>query len=106
MTVFLLHLDGDYALNKRPDTGLLAGLWEFPHVPGKLALEDALAQLDAWGAVPEEIEKSVERTHIFTHVQWEMRGWHIRCRKLPENFAHGRPDACALPTAFRLFVEE
>ena len=105
MTVFLLHREGDYALNRRPDTGLLAGLWEFPHVSGKLELEAALAQLEAWGAVPEEIERSVERTHIFTHVQWEMRGWFLRCKTLPPDFVHGKPEAYALPTAFRLFLE-
>ena len=106
MTVFLLHKEGNFALNKRPDTGLLAGLWEFPHVSGKQDLPDVLAQLEVWGCVPEEIEKSVERTHIFTHVQWEMRGWFIRCRELPGNFIHGRPENYALPTAFRLFLEE
>ena len=105
MTVFLLHREGDYALNRRPNTGLLAGLWEFPHVSGKLELEAALVQLEAWGAVPEEIERSVERTHIFTHVQWEMRGLFLRCKALPPDFVHGKPEAYALPTAFRLFLE-
>ena len=105
MTVFLLHRDGAYALGKRPECGLLAGLWEFPHVPGKLELSEALAQLEAWGAIPEEVERSVERVHIFTHVQWEMRGWYIRCRTLPEIFAAGSPAEYALPTAFRQFLE-
>ena len=105
MTVFLLHRDGEFALRKRPDTGLLAGLWEFPHVSGKQELPQVLAHLEAWGCIPEEIEKSVERTHIFTHVQWEMRGWFIRCRTLPADFTHGNPEAYALPTAFRLFLE-
>ena len=105
MTVFLLHKDGEFALDKRPGTGLLAGLWEFPHVPRKLELPETLALLEAWGAIPEEIEKSVERTHIFTHVQWEMRGFFIRCRELPQDFTRGRPEEYALPTAFRLFLE-
>ena len=105
MTVFLLHRDGAYALGKRPERGLLAGLWEFPHVPGKLELSEALAQLEVWGAIPEEVERSVERVHIFTHVQWEMRGWYIRCQVLPEDFVHGRPAEYALPTAFRQFLE-
>ena len=85
---------------------MLAGLWEFPHVPGKLELPEVLAQLDAWDCVPEDVEKSVERTHIFTHVQWEMRGFFIRCRKLPDGFTHGKPEEYALPTAFRLFLED
>ena len=85
---------------------MLAGLWEFPHVSGKLELEAALTQLERWGAVAEDVEKSVERTHIFTHVQWEMRGYFIRCKTLPPDVVHGKPEDYALPTAFRLFVEE
>ena len=38
-TVFLLRSpDGRYLLRKRPAEGLLAGLWEFPGLPGKLNL--------------------------------------------------------------------
>lgn len=105
MTVLLLHQDGEYALKRRPEEGLLAGLWEFPHVPGKLELSDVLVLLEQWQAVPEEIERSVERTHIFTHVQWNMRGFYIRCKILPPHIPHGRPEAYALPTAFRLFLD-
>ena len=47
MTVLVVLRDGKAALRRRPDTGLLAGLWEFPNVPGKLepgqALETAAA---------------------------------------------------------------
>ena len=104
MTVFLLHSTDGYALAKRPETGLLAGLWEFPHVPGKLELPQVLEQLEAWGILPEEIERSSEKTHIFTHVQWEMRGWQIRC-KSGGAFTWVPPQTVALPTAFRMFLE-
>ena len=103
MTVFLLHSTDGYALRKRPETGLLAGLWEFPHVAGKLELPQVLAQLEAWGIVPEEIERSSDKTHIFTHVQWEMRGWYIRCRT-GGAFTWAPPQNVALPTAFRIFL--
>lgn len=105
MTVLLLHKDDDYAMQQRPDEGLLAGLWEFPHVSGKLELHQVLELLAQWQAVPDEIERSVERTHIFTHVQWEMRGWHIRCKALPPHTTWGCPEDFALPTAFRLFLD-
>ena len=105
MTVLLLHTETDYAMQKRPETGLLAGLWEFPHLPGKQALPQVLEQLEQWGITPAEVERSVERTHIFTHVQWEMRGWHIRCRSEGGGFIWKKPETLALPTAFRLFLE-
>ncbi|MFR7894294.1 MAG: NUDIX domain-containing protein [Dysosmobacter sp.] len=34
--MLLLKRDGKIALRKRPKTGLLAGLWEFPNVEGAL----------------------------------------------------------------------
>ena len=104
MTVFLLHNADGYALRKRPETGLLAGLWEFPHVPDKLELPQVLAQLEHWGIVPEDVERSSEKTHIFTHVQWDMQGWYIRC-KTGGDFTWAPPESLALPTAFRLFLE-
>ena len=104
MTVFLLHSEDGYALSKRPETGLLAGLWEFPHVPGKLELPQVLAQLEVWGIVPEEVERSSDKTHIFTHVQWDMRGWYIRCRT-GGDFIWTPPQTVALPTAFRMFLD-
>ena len=35
-TVFLLLRDGEAALRQRSETGLLAGLWEYPHTEGHL----------------------------------------------------------------------
>ena len=91
-------------------TGLLAGLWEFPHVSGTLEAREALAQLEQWGLVPEEVRRSSDRIHIFTHIQWNMRGWYIRCANRPANFTWAAPDQLdtvyALPTAFRQFREE
>jgi len=106
MTVFLLHCGDSYALHKRPDSGLLAGLWEFPHIPGKQDLPQVLAQLETWGITPDEVERSSEKSHIFTHVQWEMRGWYIRCRSCGGPFVWAPPEQYALPTAFRIFYTE
>ena len=108
-TVFVFSCDGHYALGKRPDTGLLAGLWEFPNVPGKLETQDALAQAEAFGLRPREIYRQVERKHIFTHIRWEMRGIYIEVSEPGGHFQWRsaeeiRHDA-ALPTAFRQFWE-
>ena len=110
MTVFILDCGGKSALNKRPETGLLAGLWEFPHVPGDLDAEQALAQLEQWGITPEEVKRSTEKVHIFTHVQWNMKGWYIRCANTPDRFTWAEEkeldNIFALPTAFRQFREQ
>ena len=109
-TVFIFSCEGRYALRKRPDTGLLAGLWEFPNVPGKLDVADALVQAEAFGLRPREITRQVERKHIFTHIRWEMRGIYIEVSEPGGDLTWRtgreiRQDA-ALPTAFRQFWEE
>ncbi len=107
MTVFILDWAGQYALKKRQSTGLLADLWEFPHVPGTLDAKAVLKQLELWDIIPEDIIKSSDKIHIFTHVQWNMHGWHIRCANPSRRFIWATEaelnDIYALPTAFRQF---
>ena len=109
-TVFILGCDGYFALRRRPQKGLLAGLWEFPNVPGLLEPEAAMELLTAWGLKPAELEKSITRKHIFTHIVWEMRGIYAQVREKSPEFHWMTPEEintqAALPTAFRLFWEE
>ncbi len=109
MTVFLLRCRGQWAIQKRPAKGLLAGLWEFPHVPGTLELDGALTQLETWGLRPTEVERSSDKVHIFTHIQWNMRGWYFQCAEPAGPFQWVGEDQLdslyALPTAFRMFRE-
>jgi len=110
MTVFLLCCDGRYALRKRADTGLLAGLWEFPHVPGHLETGAALHALEGMGVRPRELQRRLEKKHVFTHVQWNMRGYYLEVSEESEGFVwltgEQVNDRAALPTAFRQFWQE
>ncbi|HIQ69434.1 MAG TPA: A/G-specific adenine glycosylase [Candidatus Avoscillospira stercorigallinarum] len=109
MTVFVLEAPQGLALRKRPNTGLLAGLWELPHVPGLLEPAEALDQAAAWGIRVTELQRQAEKRHIFTHVEWEMRGYYLLC-EAGGDFTWAdqaqRSGGCALPTAFRQFLEE
>ena len=109
-TVFILSCDGRYALEKRPDKGLLAGLWQFPNVAGKLSTLEALAAAESMGLGPREIYREVEKKHIFTHIQWNMRGVYLEVSKPLDAFRWFTPEEiekeAALPTAFRQFWED
>lgn len=108
-TVFILERDGLYALRRRPEQGLLAGLWEFPHISGLLEPEQAIDHLEQQGLRPRELEKMVTKSHIFTHIRWDMRGYYISVRE-PGGFTWMSPEQlrreAALPTAFRQFWED
>ena len=109
-TVFILRCGDKTAILKRKNTGLLAGLWEFPNVPGYLDMESALSQAVNWNTKPLSPDKIVEKSHIFTHVEWKMRGIYLTCSHMSEAFTWATEDEFdsiyALPTAFRQFREE
>lgn len=110
LTVFILCCDGTYALEKRPDSGLLAGLWQFPNVKGTLTLRQALDWASAQDLHPREVLRQVERKHIFTHIQWNMEGIYLEVdHPAPAYRWYTLEDLnaqAALPTAFRQFWEE
>lgn len=110
LTVFVMRCDGQWALRKRPDKGLLAGLWEFPNVNGKLALSEALNMAGELGVNVREIRAQLEKKHIFTHIEWHMRGLYLEVSNRPDGLCWMEPEQidrlAALPTAFRQFWEE
>ena len=104
-TVFILRCEGRYALTKRADRGLLAGMWQFPEAPGILELQQALESLEG----VKEVCRQVEKNHIFTHIEWKMRGFYLEMTEKSEKFQWFTPEEieqnAALPTAFRQFWE-
>ena len=109
-TVFILSCDGFYALHKRPKTGLLAGLWEFPNVPGKLSLTEAIDEVEKADVKIKDILRQVEKKHIFTHIEWHMSGIYVEVKEQSGDFVWMHKDRIreetAIPTAFRQFWEE
>lgn len=99
---------GSPSANVRP-TALLAGLWQLPDVPGKLETAEALRQAEQWGVHPTGILKTAERTHIFTHVQWDLRGVWLTCAAEAPQFTWADENALqheiGLPTAYRQFLD-
>ncbi|MBQ8748228.1 MAG: A/G-specific adenine glycosylase [Oscillospiraceae bacterium] len=108
-TVLILCCDGHFALEKRPGKGLLAGLWQFPNVSGKRNPQETLAAVEGIGVKPKEMFLQVERKHIFTHIEWDMRGAYVEAADCGGDFlwltAEEINSQIALPTAFRLFWE-
>lgn len=109
-TVFILMCDGEYALERRPNSGLLANLWQFPNEDGKLSIEIALALLEDRGVRVKNIFRTVDRNHIFTHIEWKMIGIYAELSEKYSDFTWMSSEkinaTAAIPTAFRQFWEE
>ena len=110
MTVFILCCDGQYAIEKRADRGLLAELWQFPNTEGFLDVKEAVAYLKTKDISVKDVLRQVERKHIFTHIQWNMRGYYLEVSRKSDAYswftAEKIESEAALPTAFRQFWDE
>ena len=76
-TVLLLSCGGQIAIRKRPARGLLAGLWEYPNLDGKLSKRAVRAHLEAEGYHVLDIAPLPPARHIFSHIEWELTGWKV-----------------------------
>ena len=109
LTVLLLEQEGRFALCRRPPSGLLAGMWQLPNVPGALTEDEVRRAVEDLGLMPDAVRPAGSGRHLFTHVEWNMTGWRVQCRgtgKAAENgLAWFTPDeirtGVALPSAFR-----
>ena len=61
----------------REESGLLAGLWEFPSVPGRLTAAEAAAEAGRLGAKVLSCAPCGEARHVFTHIEWHMTGYQL-----------------------------
>lgn len=109
-TVFILLTEDTVALHKRSASGLLAGMWEFPNVDAKLDKQEAVTQVTGWQTEPVDLLMQTNYTHIFSHVEWHMTAYYIRCRKTNKKWKwvtkESLDETYALPSAFRPFREQ
>lgn len=72
----LIVKDGEkVALHKRPKTGLLAGLYELPNVEEHLSEKEVIDYIKGNGYEPIRIQPVCDAKHIFSHVEWHMKGY-------------------------------
>lgn len=76
-TVFIIGDGRRLLLHKRPDKGLLAGMYELPCADGWLDEEGLVAKVRELGFSPLRIQYAGEAKHIFTHKEWHMKGYRV-----------------------------
>ena len=79
-TILLMEDQGRYAIKKRSEKGLLAGLWELPGLEDHLNINEVEERLLDMGIRPDRIEELGNAKHIFSHVEWHMLGYHVKLK--------------------------
>ena len=106
-TPLILSLGESFALEKRPDPGLLPGLWQPPTLPGHPPVDEILAFLSARGCAVLSISPLPPARHVFTHIVWDMRAYLVTLSS-GGDFSFFSPEQrknLALPSAFKAYKE-
>lgn len=77
-TLLIYECEGKFGIRKRQDKGLLAGLYEFPSMEKKMALKEVRSQMKEIGVAAQKVTSMGAAKHIFSHVEWHMKGFLIR----------------------------
>jgi A/G-specific adenine glycosylase len=70
-TVFIVTDGQRFLIEQREKKGLLAGLYQFPSLPGVCGPEQLCAQKGSCAKGP-------DAKHVFTHIEWHMTSWVLR----------------------------
>ena len=117
MTVLVIQDENKVAVHKRPKEGLLAGLYEFPSIPGHRTPEEVISFLVENGIKTLRIRPMEAAKHIFTHKEWHMIGYAVQVDELAPGDRTGSTgdwiyidpaqtrDNYPIPSAFRTYTK-
>ena len=105
-SVFVLRApDGRIAVEKRPARGLLSGMYQLPNIDGFHDDAALLQALEDRGLQPTQLRFLKDAKHIFTHIDWYMKGYHVSVTRPAGGFLWVTEEeleaSCPLPTVFR-----
>jgi A/G-specific adenine glycosylase len=108
-SVFVIRsADGRVAVGRRGERGLLAGMYELPNTDGFYSEEELYRILRDWGLAPESVALLREAKHLFTHIEWRMKGYAVTVGRETEPFLWATEEELravyALPAAFQKFL--
>lgn len=86
-TVLIIRDQNRVAIRRRPEKGLLAGMYELPSLSGHCSLEEVTDYLAKNGIKALRIQPLKDAKHIFTHREWHMKAYMVRVDELE----HSKP---------------
>ncbi|MCM1127598.1 MAG: A/G-specific adenine glycosylase [Lachnospiraceae bacterium] len=113
-TILIIRDGRRTALQKRDSSGLLAGMYEFPSLDGKLSARQVLSFLKREGLSVLKIEELKESRHIFSHKEWHMIGYMVRVDELAPQIGNEKllfvekdeaKEKYPIPSAYSAYME-
>jgi len=110
-TILVIRCEDSFLIRKRPEKGLLAGMYEFIGIEKKMDEEGVREYLKKEGYGNATILPIEDARHIFSHVEWRMSGYEIileEKREPKENEIWATREELqgyALPSAFRIYID-
>jgi len=107
-TVFILQFQDKFAVRKRDDQNLLAGLFEIPNFEGFYTLDEARLVVEEMGFVVSDLHMIKDRKVIFTHIEWILQGYYVHVENEIEQYIFDTKENLiqkyTLATAFREYL--
>ncbi len=104
-TVVVLRFGDSVALFRRPQSGLLANMWEFWAEDGALEEEDVRERFAHLGV--SSVSPLPPAKHVFTHIEWEMTGFEVVTQRPLEGATYvskaEMEQSFAIPTAYQAY---
>ena len=118
-TVLVIRDNDKVAIRKRPEKGLLAGLYELPNVEGRYSQDEIVHLVKDMHLSPIRVQKLENAKHIFSHIEWQMEGYAVlveeagfdtEAEKMAENHlifvdAEKSQENYAIPSAFAAYAK-
>ena len=114
-TVLVFRQGDRIGIVRRPNQGLLAGMWEFPSKEGHLTMQQVKEYLSETVSCEVTVKRLKSGKHIFSHVEWHMRGYEIILPEgKPQDVVHGLllcdlsevQEKYPIPVAFHIFLHQ
>ena len=107
-TILIYRYKDKIAIQKRPETGLLASLYEYPNLNKKLTEEELTNYLEEHKISYLKFDSLQESKHLFSHIEWHMIGYEIYLDKKIKDYLWISLSSLfkeySIPTAFIIYT--
>ncbi len=109
-TLLIIRDENRFLLRKRPENGLLAGLYEFVGSDSFLSRKQVIEETEKMGFTALRVSRLPDSRHIFTHLEWHMRAYEIMVENIgaaPDGLLLTKKELAdfAVPSAFHKYIE-